>query len=302
MDPNAQVKLQIVQQANVVSSSENEPLLNYIHRSNIPPSFYKLMRIMVMNELELSNYLNCTDASLLDFVGYRNEITMLNTVNALLQARLIAIRNFSLNCSNLTPWQKYAMMYRQGQENLLTIVLAKIEQEKSKVLRHMTSITEPAPVAPFLGIVNPEYFNQQNMEKEPESNGVVMLDSVVITLNQLLQRNPRFKKTIDQLFEDIEEEQDIVMMLALIEERSKGAESKWNVFFERTSDISKYQGADNEEAIEELQELYDSLFPAFTEAFPDTFDPAVYSFKALFWAEHILNNYSLNNPMGIVPI
>ena len=58
----------------------------------------------------------------------------------------------------------------------------------------------------------------------------------------------------------------------------------------------------NGEAVEELQDLYDSLFPAFTEAFPDTFTVKVYSFEALLWAEYILNSYSLNNAMFIVPI
>ena len=119
--------------------------------------------------------------------------------------------------------------------------MAKIEQEKANILRRMATVTGLAPVAPFLSIINPEYSAQQKQQiciqkaQEEESNSdVVTLDSVVITLNQLLQRNPRFKKAIDQLFEDIEEEQDIVMMLALIEERSKGTESKWNAFFERT--------------------------------------------------------------------
>ena len=119
MDPNAQAKLHIIEQANVVSSSKEEPLLNYIHQNNIPSSFYKLMRIMVMNELELSCYLDCTDSSLLDFVGYRNEISMLNTINALLQARLMAIRNFSADTKHITSWQKYAIMYRQGKLFLL---------------------------------------------------------------------------------------------------------------------------------------------------------------------------------------
>ncbi|KAI7851658.1 hypothetical protein BDC45DRAFT_445119 [Circinella umbellata] len=262
-----------------------------------------------MNELELSCYLKCTDSSLLDFVGYRNEITMLNTINALLQARLMAIRKFSVDTTHITSWQKYAILYRQGQEKLLTMVVARIEQEISNMLRRMSKVTELAPVAPFLSIINPEYYAQQKQlwdiqktQEEKSNSGVVTLDSVVITLNQVLQLNPRFKEAIEQLFEDIEEEQDIVMMLALIEERSKSRESKWNIFFERTRDMNKNQLVSNEEAVEELKDLYDSLFPAFTEAFPDTFSAEIYSFEALLWAEYILNNYSLDNSMFIVPI
>ncbi|KAI9488531.1 hypothetical protein BDB00DRAFT_847661 [Zychaea mexicana] len=296
MDPNAQAKMDIIRQANVASFSEDDPLLNYIHQNSIPASFYKLMRIMVMNELELSCYQNCTDAAQLDFVGYRNEIAMLNTINALLQTRLRAIRNFTIDCKNITQWQRYALMYRKGQEAVLTSVLAKIDEEKSSVLRRMAVVSEPAPAAPFLDIVNPGYFMHET--KQAESNTVVMLDSVVITLNHLLQRNPQFKMAIGQLFEDIEEERDVVMMLALIQERSKGENSKWHTFFNRTENITK----PDTEAVEDLQELYDSLFPAFTDAFPDIFRDAIFSFDALLWAEDILNNYSLHNPMVIVPI
>ncbi|KAI8147792.1 hypothetical protein BJV82DRAFT_507046 [Fennellomyces sp. T-0311] len=248
-----------------------------------------------MNELEITSYLNCTDGRFLDFVGFRNELAMLNTINALLQTRLMAIRNVILDCTNLNPHQRYALMYRQGQEQVLTCVLTKIEQEKQVILSRMAAIKEPAPVAPFYSINNPEYFASV---AGLGSGGLITLDSVTITLNQLFQRNPRFRKAIDQLFEDIEEEQDVVMMLALIQERSNGEKSKWHVFFDRTKRV----GPQPDEAIEELQGLYDSLFPDFTEAFPDIFDPNVYTFDALVWAEQILNNYSLSNPMVVVPL
>ena len=114
MDPNAQAKLHIIQQANVVSSCKEDPLLNYVHRDNIPPSFFKLMRVMVMSELEISSYLNCTDGRFLDFVGFRNELAMFNTVNALLQTRLMALRKVVLDIMNPNLYQKYALMYRQG--------------------------------------------------------------------------------------------------------------------------------------------------------------------------------------------
>lgn len=52
----------------------------------------------------------------------------------------------------------------------------------------------------------------------------------------------------------------------------------------------------------EVKDLYDSLFPAFSEALPDVFRPEVYTFEALLWAESLVSNYSLDNPLCIVPV
>ena len=56
------------------------------------------------------------------------------------------------------------------------------------------------------------------------------------------------------------------------------------------------------QTIAELQELYSSLFPAFSDAVPDVFDPNIFTFEALLWADNVLNSYSLSNPLVIVPM
>lgn len=52
----------------------------------------------------------------------------------------------------------------------------------------------------------------------------------------------------------------------------------------------------------EVKDLLDSLFPALSEALPDVFDPEIYTFDALLWAERLVSNYSLDNPLCIVPV
>lgn len=72
-----------------------------------------------MNPLEVAYYANCSDPTLYDFIGYRNELAMLNMIIALLQSRLLTIQRLSIDRTNLKPWQRYVFMYRDG--NSLTL-------------------------------------------------------------------------------------------------------------------------------------------------------------------------------------
>lgn len=56
------------------------------------------------------------------------------------------------------------------------------------------------------------------------------------------------------------------------------------------------------QTVAELQDLYSSLFPAFTDAVPDVYHPNIFTFEALLWADNVLNSYSLSNPLVIVPM
>lgn len=53
---------------------------------------------------------------------------------------------------------------------------------------------------------------------------------------------------------------------------------------------------------ESLQEMYESMIPAFAEEYPKVFDISVFTLEALAWADYILNNYSIDNPLAIVPL
>lgn len=53
---------------------------------------------------------------------------------------------------------------------------------------------------------------------------------------------------------------------------------------------------------ESLQEMYTSMMPEISSEFPETFDLNVFSMEAFAWADHLLNSYSIDNPLAIVPL
>lgn len=89
-----------------------------------------------------------------------------------------------------------------------------------------------APQAPFLSIVNPEY-HQSTVEIDSGSP-YISLDSVLITLKKLLAKDAKLSAAVGDLFEDLQEEEDIIMMLALINERNND-NSEWKPFFDKVT-------------------------------------------------------------------
>ncbi|KAI8100068.1 uncharacterized protein BX664DRAFT_255930 [Halteromyces radiatus] len=253
-----------------------------------------------MNDTELFHYRDCTDSDRLDFISYRNELAMLSVTTILLQSRVLALKNDVINRDTPTWWQRYALIYRDGQERLYKHTLDVIKQKKLDVLNRMKLELDNnriAPVAPFLDILNPGFFGQ-HLDNIKVST-FVPLESVTMTLKKLLGSDQEFKNVINQLFEDIQEELDVVLMLALIRESTK-KNSIWKSFIHATKNDSAQQR--DKETLIGLQELYDSLFPAFSDAFPTVFDPSIYTFENLLWAENIISNYTLDNPLVIVTV
>lgn len=295
-DPNRDMKMKIVKNCEV-SSGNHDPLTFYIHRHSIPEQFLRLMRVLVMNSLETKFYSNCRDAKFLDFVGYRNELSILSMTSGLLNYRLRVLRNVQFNTDdNMAYWQKFSLMYRGGQENIFETVLQKIEEMKRSLIQKMDQdIKEKriAPQAPFLSIVNPEY-HQSTVEIDSGSP-YISLDSVLITLKKLLAKDAKLSAAVGDLFEDLQEEEDIIMMLALINERNND-NSEWKPFFDKVTSSSTIALDEN------LQEMYRSMMPDFSDAFPEIFDLSVFSMDAFAWADHLLNNYSIDNPLSIVPL
>ncbi|KAI9020710.1 hypothetical protein CLU79DRAFT_703687 [Phycomyces nitens] len=250
-----------------------------------------------MNQAEADIYSQCRDPQLLEWVGYRNELAMVAMTCALLQSRLNAIRAVVLN-RDTTRWvQRCALMYRDGQEQILALTLVSMENLKQTIFKKMArdkKLGRIAPVAPFVDYLNPGYF--KSLTYPDLESGLVMMDSVVITLGQLL-RDRKFKSVIDQLFEDIQEEEDVVWMIALLHERSK-SDSPWKQFFEKTSRAYLQEQPE----LEELNDLHESLFPAFSDAFPAIFDPQDYTVQLFGWADMVINNYTIDNPLCVVPL
>ncbi|KAI8645188.1 hypothetical protein BD408DRAFT_339163 [Parasitella parasitica] len=254
-----------------------------------------------MNGIETEHYATCTDGNLLDFVGYRNEITMISMTLSLFKGKLYALESVQLEKQHIPYWQKFALMYRAGQEDILDITIKKIEEMKRSLIQRMYQEEKEgkiAPLAPFLSIVNPLYF-QQDPSIELTDNEFVTLDTVVMTTKRVLNNDAAFAAIISKNFE-VEEEADIVMMLCLVRENSK-PESKFRHFFDRVTVAQSATSVKNEDQAE-LKELYDSLIPAFNEAYPSVFNLNVFSFGAFVWADMILNGYSIQNPLAVVPL
>ncbi|KAI8979311.1 hypothetical protein BDF20DRAFT_868834 [Mycotypha africana] len=112
-DPNFEVKRQILQQNNI-SSGNVDPLTFYIHWNNIPAAYFKLMRVLVMNSVEMEHYKQCTNPRFIEFIGYRNELCMLSMTLQVLETKLRAIQSVDLKKDNLRDSQKFALMYRKG--------------------------------------------------------------------------------------------------------------------------------------------------------------------------------------------
>lgn len=122
-----------------------------------------------------------------------------------------------------------------GQQDIFELTIQKIEQMKRDLVQKMyQDIKEKriAPLAPFLSINNPDYY-QSSIEID-SSSPFITLDNVVITPKRLLNKNAEFSKVISELFEDSEEEADVIMMLCLIKENSNQS-SEWREFFDKIS-------------------------------------------------------------------
>ncbi|KAI8979310.1 hypothetical protein BDF20DRAFT_496195 [Mycotypha africana] len=107
-----------------------------------------------------------------------------------------------------------------------------------------------APKAPFLSILNHD-FQQSDIEIDNSSNALVTLNEVIITSKKLLRRDPKFAKIILENFEDMDEEAETIMILALIRE-SNNSDSEWKQFFEKASQSEIIV---DEDQVEELREI-----------------------------------------------
>ncbi|KAI7900357.1 uncharacterized protein BX663DRAFT_439793 [Cokeromyces recurvatus] len=236
----------------------------------------------------------------LDFVGYRNELSMISMILGLLNTRLITLTTTSIMGDDLTDCQRYALMYRKGQEDILNVTINKIEVMKRNLIQRMYQDQQNhkiAPSAPFLSIVNSTFYSHQlDME---EHLPFITLDNIVITPTKLLKKDLEFATIISENFEDLEEEADLIMMLCLIREYTTNGNSPWREFFDKVRSSNIIVSADQEA---DLKDMYDSIIPAFAEAYPKVFNLNSFTFELFVWADHILNHFSIENPFAIIPL
>ncbi|KAI8890858.1 hypothetical protein K501DRAFT_167310 [Backusella circina FSU 941] len=256
-----------------------------------------------MNTLELEYYFKCTQSEYLDFVGYRNELSVILTITTILKSRLRNITSISLDKDNHKEWQTFALMYRAGQEDVYRAVLSKMEEVKRNLIQKMAQDLKEnklANRAPFLSIHNPEIVKEKQEDNiELDSSPFLSLDMVLIDIRKLLAKDKAFSDVISELFEDFEQEADMIMMLCLIHERNN-PDSEWKSFFDKTTRDYTNNGDGNDQ--DDINDLYESIIPDFSKAFPDIFKTNVYSVKAIGWADYILNGYAINDPFAIVPL
>lgn len=121
-----------------------------------------------------------------------------------------------------------------GQEDVLNATIKKVEEMKYNLIQKMYQEEKEgriAPCAPFLSIVNPSFYQQSNIELS--GNEFITLDTVVITIKRLLNKDAQFAAIISDNFE-LEEEADIIMMLCLIRENSNPG-SEFKQFLDRVT-------------------------------------------------------------------
>jgi hypothetical protein len=68
--------------------------------------------------------------------------------------------------------------------------------------------------------------------------------------------------------------------------------------------LLSYNNSDQEKAVvdESLEEMYNSMIPSFAQEYAGIFDMDVFSLESFIWADSILNNYSIDSPLAIVPL
>ena len=116
-DPDADIKQQILQDCNLVSQTDKDrELVFFVTKDNIPEDLLAVFRVLVMNSTETENYMSADRRELLDFVGYRNEFAMLNTLATLLNYKVQSLLRTEPDLPEPKPWQLDALEYRAGKK------------------------------------------------------------------------------------------------------------------------------------------------------------------------------------------
>ncbi|CAO3664498.1 unnamed protein product [Umbelopsis ramanniana] len=242
-DPDADIKQQILQDCNLVSQTDKDrELVFFVTKDNIPEDLLAVFRVLVMNSTETENYMSADRRELLDFVGYRNEFAMLNTLATLLNYKVQSLLGTEPELPEPKHWQLDALEYRAGQLRVTTAAQASVAHIQKQLMERMQSNFRRGQIAktwPFLGILNPDdsdilsksYKDQAQSEEKLENNVLLTVEEAFRLdedfANALQEGYPR--ESADPSDEDCPDYEGIYMMLVLIRERSK-AQSKWRRF------------------------------------------------------------------------
>ncbi|KAG2182609.1 hypothetical protein INT44_005588 [Umbelopsis vinacea] len=314
-DPDADIKQQILQDCDLISQTDKDrELVFFVTKDNIPEDLLAVFRVLVMNSTETENYMSADRRELLDFVGYRNEFAMLNTLATLLNYKVQSLLGTEPDVPEPKPWQQDALEYRAGQLRVTTAAKASVAHTQKQLMERMQSNFRRGQIAttwPFLGILNPEDSEILSKSYKDQMETTESLEnSILLTVEEAFRLDEDFatavqegypRESIDPSDEEAPDFEGIYMMLVLIRERSK-AQSKWRRFLNQIP----AEIAEDDQQDEYILNIHASIIQqTLMPSYPAIFDPSVFTYQALVWADLVCQVHSVhteNDTVTIIPM
>ncbi|RIA84403.1 hypothetical protein C1645_742343 [Glomus cerebriforme] len=259
-DPDREEKLEILK------NLELSELTHYIKKDYIPNKLLSQCRILVLNYFETMYFRQYYQekekdltyqegeisgnkrTDLFKFVGYRNEISMLEIFAMLLNRKLNAVivnEEETKNINQDTEMSIYVKIFRDGQKEILKSAIEKIQSLELKVLSRALSDFKENKISksPFLFNKNntTDELNKENSFSESNKDYLeikeTLLDSLLITVDKAMKMDQKFSEAIHNIFNILDDElEDTILILYLIHE-SNNKESYWKNFIEAVKDF-----------------------------------------------------------------
>ncbi|KAK9763141.1 hypothetical protein K7432_010460 [Basidiobolus ranarum] len=262
---------------------------------SIPENLAKQIRVLTMNRYELTSGQDLTSEKI-EFLNYRNEISMLQMYRQLLAQRLNVL-NTAIHQNpvpeNPTYAYKTGKIYRDGQLEILQQNLSQVSIRLSKVFIDAADIIS----------------NNTTGTNESQLDLLTSLKHFLnsaITMEKVIA-DSEFYEVISSTIDGLDEE----TILALFVIRcSTDVNSRWY------ASLSKYQhfsdpyystdvsslSLEAEEDMLNLQEMYNALFPYMSTIKPSLFPSNAYTWEKFLWAAGIVDSLSvtIQTPEGAV--
>ncbi|CAB4446466.1 unnamed protein product [Rhizophagus irregularis] len=308
-DPDKDEKYEILE------ITDSLDFTHFIKKDSIPDKLLSQCRIIELNYLETiyfqQNYKNSYQErgnDLFNFVGYRNEISMLEILLMLLNKKLnTIIVNEQKQVNQDDELSIHIKIFRDDQKEILKSVISKIQSLELKVLsRALDDFKENRLSKPpflFNNTIN-EFIMDNSLLFENNNNDYFeikenLLDSLLITSDKAMKMDQEFSKVIHNIFDDelLETEDDIVLILFLIHE-SNNKNSYWKNFFDAVKDykFTLMNDGDEKQKLQELNEFYENLSQSiFSNDLPnDLFSKEIFTFENFVWASNLLDSFQIN--------
>ncbi|KAG9294123.1 hypothetical protein G9A89_021482 [Geosiphon pyriformis] len=301
-DPQREIKLRILEQTNLLD------LVHFIKPNFIPTKLLSQLRILVMTSVEAARYKNIAVDHEFEFIGYRNEIAMLESLKLLLSKKLVGL-NDKLLGDAIDGMPEPIKIYRKGQKEILKCALDTIEIFRNSILARAFVDFQSNRIStpPFLQIDNRMLENTNLIDDlNHQSKTMALASDLFINVPEALKINPEFYKVVNALFQDPQEEEDTVLMLYLIAE-SHNSNSKWASFFTATQAFAETNIIQHER-LQDLNELFLDIGPSLIGLSSKLFPQQIVTLEKFLWSATVLDTFSVNffyegdQRIGIVPL